>query len=170
MSNNLKRKIKRKKYVDQRKKSEKELASAINNIHLPDECSNCKEPFDKKSRDVKFSGAFNSLYHVRDGELEEHKVDKTSIGGSTPKGYKFKTHELQGKEGDGIYLFSDGFSDQFGGERGKKFMRKNFKEILISEYKSNMKNQEMTLQMAMEQWMGDEHEQVDDILVIGVRL
>ena len=50
MSNNLKRKIKRKKYVDQRKKSEKELASAINNIHLPDECSNCKEPFDKKSK------------------------------------------------------------------------------------------------------------------------
>jgi serine phosphatase RsbU (regulator of sigma subunit) len=73
------------------------------------------------------------------------------------------------ESGDCIYLFSDGFVDQFGGERGKKFMRKRFKEMLLQHSALSMDQQMIAFKTTLRQWQG-EQEQVDDILLMGIRI
>ena len=73
------------------------------------------------------------------------------------------------KEGDKIYAFSDGYPDQFGGERGKKFMYKKFKELLVETVNESMEDQKRKLEDRLFQWMGS-HEQVDDIVIFGVEI
>ena len=81
----------------------------------------------------------------------------------------FQSHEIQMEENDAFYIFTDGYADQFGGENGKKLMTKKFKEILLSIQHLDMKEQKKYLGNHLEKWKG-EHEQVDDVLVIGVRV
>jgi len=76
---------------------------------------------------------------------------------------------LQLNKGDQLYLFTDGFADQFGGPKGKKFKYRQFQELLLANAEKSMKEQKTALEKAIEQWRGD-LEQVDDILVIGIRL
>ncbi|TNE55585.1 MAG: tetratricopeptide repeat protein [Bacteroidetes bacterium] len=122
-----------------------------------------------KGDTLRFAGAHNPLWIVRGetGELEEIKADKQPIGKfehATP--YTTKSCTLQA--GDIFYLFSDGFADQFGGAKGKKYKSANFKKLLQSIRDQKMPSQEQCIRETFEQWKGD-HEQVDDICVMGVR-
>ena len=121
-----------------------------------------------KKMELSYSGAYRPLFMVRDGELEEIKADKFPIGGSV-EGMKFTKQNIKMKKGDTFYLFSDGFPDQFGGEKGKKFMTKRFKELLLENIHLNMDKQKQILDKSLESWRG-RLEQVDDILVIGIRV
>lgn len=123
---------------------------------------------DIDNRKLQYAGAMRPLYRVSH-ELEEVKADKVAIGGTTPEGYIFKNNELALRPGETLYMFSDGYADQFGGELGKKFMSRNFKQLLLSIYNKPMHEQERILHEAIEAWRGD-YEQVDDILVIGIRI
>ncbi|NPD45948.1 MULTISPECIES: tetratricopeptide repeat protein [unclassified Lentimicrobium] len=118
--------------------------------------------------EVEFSGAQNPLYIVNGDGIEEIKANKQPIGSSLePK--KFDNHVVETKKGDMVYLFSDGYIDQFGGPKGKKFMRKRFKELLSSIHQMDVKTQKQHLDNTIMDWMGEE-EQLDDILVMGFRV
>jgi len=121
---------------------------------------------------LEYSGANRPFYLVRNGskELEETKADKTAIGGFTADDYRFKLHVFEKNQGDRFYIASDGFADQFGGPKGKKVTTKRFKEFLISIDHLPMEKQMEQLEIFMRVWMPDPHEQVDDFLVIGVKL
>ncbi|OFX22339.1 MAG: hypothetical protein A2033_18980 [Bacteroidetes bacterium GWA2_31_9] len=85
----------------------------------------------------------------------------------------FTTHELKLYKGDSIYLFTDGYADQFGGKNGKKFLYSKFKEIIISNSQKSMIEQNEILESNLEKWMcanNTNYEQTDDITVVGIRL
>jgi len=123
---------------------------------------------DNKARTLEYAGANNPLYYIRNGELEEIKPDSQPVG-KHERRKPFTNHVLNLKEGDCIYIFSDGFADQFGGENGKKFKYKQFRELLLSNHGKPMEEQKQLLDESIENWRG-ELEQVDDICVIGVRV
>jgi tetratricopeptide (TPR) repeat protein len=121
-----------------------------------------------KTGSVEWSGAYNPLWYTQNGELKEISSDKQPIGKvDNPKA--FSTHSLQLKKGDAIYLFTDGYADQFGGPQGKKFKYKQLQQLLIDNEQLTMEQQAKVLNTTLETWRGNE-EQVDDILVIGIRL
>jgi serine phosphatase RsbU (regulator of sigma subunit) len=117
---------------------------------------------------LEYAGANRPLWIVSNGELKEIKPTKSGIGGSTEIP-SFELHTVQLKKDDTIYLFSDGYVDQFGGTDEKKFMTKRFKETLIGIQHKNMKEQGNTLNKVFEEWKG-KNEQVDDVLVMGVKI
>lgn len=121
-----------------------------------------------KTRQATYAGANNSLYHISDGELHQFKADKQPIG-SFAEAKPFTSHSVSLKEGDSIYLSSDGFPDQFGGPKGKKYMYKRFRELLLANCTKPMDEQRTILTRSFEDWRG-ELEQVDDVCVIGVRV
>ena len=118
---------------------------------------------------AQYAGAFNPLYLVRDKKIIEYDAAKESIGGYSDKKKGYFSHEFDLQSGDLIYLFSDGFIDQFGGPRNKKYMRKRFKELLISISDENMSTQHLRLEKEFQEWRG-ENKQVDDVLVMGLRI
>lgn len=128
----------------------------------------------KKGKDelhISFAAALRPLWFIpKDkNEVEEIKGDKHSIGGSYDTDQRtFTKHELQLKKGDKLFLSTDGYADQFGGENGKKFMTRNMKDVLLSYGDLPMSEQEKKLKNAFQDWKGDRG-QVDDILVIGIR-
>lgn len=125
---------------------------------------------DKKERMLHFSGARNSAYIVRAGELIELKGDRKSIGfNPNEETHEFQTQTFQLEIGDIVYTCSDGYADQFGGSKGKKFMSKQLKSLFIEMSSLPLENQKMKLSETLVEWMGD-CEQLDDILVIGVRI
>lgn len=125
---------------------------------------------DMNQRTVKFSGANRPLWIARNGEILSYKPNKFPIGGlQIYHTEAFTQHEIDLKTGDVIYIFSDGFTDQFGGEKGKKLMTKKFKEELLHIQHLNMKEQENHLLGLFNKWKGD-LEQVDDILIIGIKI
>ncbi|MCK5692733.1 MAG: SpoIIE family protein phosphatase [Bacteroidales bacterium] len=125
--------------------------------------------YDRKGKYLEFSGAFNPLYLIRDGELLETKADKQSIGRSAfNTDAEFTNHRIDIEKGDTLYLFSDGYADQFGGEHRKKFKYKNLKETILKIQKETMSQQRAILDHTIEKWRGDQ-DQLDDILVIGRR-
>lgn len=119
---------------------------------------------------LKYAGAHNPLWIIRQGaqEVEEIKADKQPIG-RYAEHKPFTSHEIELFEGDTVYIFSDGFADQFGGEKGKKFKAKNFKKLLLSIQGESMERQKELIDLAFENWRGS-LEQLDDVCVIGVRI
>lgn len=119
---------------------------------------------------LEYAGAHNPLWLIRTDttEIEEIKADKQPIGlFDNPQPYT--THKINLNPGDLIYIFSDGFADQFGGEKGKKFKTANFKRLLLSIQTQSMNEQLKLIHNAFETWKGD-IEQLDDVCVIGIRV
>jgi serine phosphatase RsbU (regulator of sigma subunit) len=117
---------------------------------------------------LEWAGANNPLWIVRGTEIIEIKANKQPIG-KTDYLEPFTNHHIQLQKGDTIYLFTDGYADQFGGEKGKKLSKNKFKELLISIQNKSMKEQREALYESHITWRGA-NEQVDDICVIGVRV
>jgi serine phosphatase RsbU (regulator of sigma subunit)/streptogramin lyase len=125
--------------------------------------------FDRTTGILEFAGAYNPLWIIRGKELIEVKADKFPIGNSrSGVTNKFTNHQIQLQKGDTIYIFSDGYSDQFGGPVGKKFKASALKNLLLQSQHLSMDEQHSLLDTTIESWRGN-HEQVDDILVIGTR-
>lgn len=125
-----------------------------------------------KENILQYAGAFNPLYLIRNGELIEVKADKFPIGFYVEDpDKKYTNHYFEIQENDIFYLFTDGYADQFGGPNGKKFMYRQFKELLQRIHSMPVELQHDILDSSIEDWkkMGDV-EQLDDIQVIGVRL
>ena len=125
----------------------------------------CK--YNRQDRRLYFAGANNPIYLVREGELTEFKTDKMPVSIHEVM-HPFNGQEITLKPGDNVYLFSDGYADQFGGPNGKKFKYRAFKELLASNSKKEMREQGLLLDQAFERWKGD-LEQIDDVVVIGLR-
>ncbi len=117
---------------------------------------------------LQYSGANNPLYIVRNGELLETKADKQPIGAYETEN-SFQNHEIEMQKGDMVYLFSDGYADQFGGLKGKKFNYRQFKQLLTDVANLSVQEQQEILTNAHKEWRG-EQEQLDDICVIGIRV
>jgi len=125
---------------------------------------------DKQKSKLQFAGANNPLYLIRNNELIEFKADRMPIGIYIKEKDSFTNHEVEIQKGDSFYVFSDGFEDQFGGPTGKKFLTKNFKNLLVQLQSNTMEEQKEILRKSIIDWMGEHHEQIDDILVIGVKV
>jgi serine phosphatase RsbU (regulator of sigma subunit) len=123
--------------------------------------------FDKGTRALQFSGANNPLYLISDGDLIHIKGDKMPVAIHDIMD-PFTLHELKLKAGDTFYTFSDGFADQFGGPQEKKFMAKNFRKLLLSIQDLSMLEQGNRLDEVFEDYR-KEIEQVDDVVIIGVK-
>jgi serine phosphatase RsbU (regulator of sigma subunit) len=126
--------------------------------------------FDLSTNTVEYAGANRPLWMVRNNTIITYQANKFPIGGlQILHDDKFTNHEIKLESNDTIYIFSDGFADQFGGEFGKKLMTKHFKKVLLSIQNLSMPEQEKYLQNLFENWKGN-NEQVDDVLVIGIRI
>jgi serine phosphatase RsbU (regulator of sigma subunit) len=125
---------------------------------------------DMSQKKIQFAGANNPLYHIRNKEITVFKADRNSIG--IQRGGKvatFSNQEVEFQKGDMIYIFSDGYAGQIGGENGiQKFMYPRFREQLINISDLGMDQQRDALNEAIENWKNDQ-EQLDDILVMGFR-
>ena len=123
---------------------------------------------DKEKKQLKWAGANNPLWIIRNNEIIEIKPDKQAIG-KTENPKLFTTHTINLQEKDAIYIFTDGYQDQFGGEKGKKYMIKNLKNLFLSIANLSMTEQKQKLEEEFIRWKGD-LEQVDDVCIIGVRI
>ena len=123
---------------------------------------------DTDNKKVQFSGAFNPLFIVRDGNLEVVKADRQPVAVYV-KESTFTNNIIDVQTDDCFYMFSDGYADQIGGPSQRKFMAKNFKDLLLENHKLPMADQKKILNQSLEIWKGDAM-QVDDILVVGFKL
>lgn len=127
-------------------------------------------PSSTSGTSLQYAGAHNPLWLIRKGatEIEEIKANKQPIGQfDHPQPYN--THSVDLKEGDSVYIFSDGFADQFGGDKGKKFKAANFKKLLLQIQQDSLKTQKDKIYEAFEKWRGG-LEQLDDVCIIGIRV
>lgn len=130
---------------------------------------------DYKNEVIEFAGARNPLIYIKNNELFQLKGDNMDIGGmQREKERKFTKQTIPLEKGMQVYLFSDGFQDQFGGDKKHKYMRKNFKDLLFKIHSSNMLIQMQILEETFDKWItqndGTRLEQIDDVLVIGLKI
>jgi len=125
----------------------------------------------RKEKRVEYAGAKNPLIYIKNGEAIQIKGDKNPIGGiQTENARKFENHQVPIEEPTWFYIFSDGFTDQFGGQHGRKYLIKNFRELLLEIHQKPMGEQKEILNTRINEWMGDKYKQVDDIIIIGFKL
>lgn len=123
--------------------------------------------YHEKKNELQWSGANNPLWLVRNNELIEYKPNKQPVGfhsGAEP----FSTHIVPLEKNDILYLFTDGYQDQFGGDKGKKFKAANLKSLLLKIHGLSLADQHQTLAIGLDQWRGS-LEQVDDVCIMGVK-
>jgi serine phosphatase RsbU (regulator of sigma subunit) len=126
--------------------------------------------YNRRTGSLEFSGAYNSLYRVRNGEVAEYKGDRFPIGMTAVGEKKSFTNQLVDiKPGDMLYMSSDGYADQFGSAEIKKFKSVNVRKLLAEIYAQPVENQRVRLEKEILAWKGD-LEQVDDILFVGTRI
>ncbi len=123
---------------------------------------------DQKTNKLMYSGANNPLLIIRGKKIIEVKADKQPIG-DFERSFPFTNHEIQLEKDDCIYIFSDGYVDQFGGKKGKKLKSRNFRELLLKISHLPMNDQLSALSLHFDEWKGD-FEQLDDVCVFGVRV
>ena len=124
---------------------------------------------DRTNLKLHFSGAYNPMYLFRNKELMQFKADKMAIDNVSDSTKSFNKEAIQLEKGDHIYLFTDGFADQKGGPKGKKFFYPPFRDLLLANHQKPFSHQLSELERTIEQWMGD-IEQYDDMLVLGVKI
>ena len=125
---------------------------------------------DRSNNLIEYAGAFNPLWIVRENECIEIKADKHPVGEFLGEELKsFPHNEFTTQKGDVLYIFTDGYADQFGGPKGKKFKYKQFQQMLIENSNKPMEEQRLILENTLFNWQGS-LEQIDDILVIGIRI
>lgn len=124
--------------------------------------------YNTETRELQYAGANNPLYHIRKKVLTEIKADKMPVGINAIEEESFNNHSLQLKPGDIVYIFSDGYADQFGGPLNKKFKYGPMKELLMDISDRKMEEQRKILEKTILSWKGDE-DQIDDILVFGIK-
>jgi tetratricopeptide (TPR) repeat protein len=117
---------------------------------------------DSESMTMEFAGAYNPLYRIRNNELIEYDADRMPIGIHIKGGTAFTNNVMEIQKDDAMYIFSDGYIDQFGGDKSKKFMAKRFKELLVEIHNEPFEKQAKILNTAIEKWKGN-IEQIDDI-------
>ena len=127
----------------------------------------CKLNLSKNS--LEFSGAHNPLLVVSNGEMKTIKGDSQAVGLETESIKPFTKHNVKLQKNDMIYIYSDGYQDQFGGKKGKKYMRSNFKKLLLKISNEDEKKQNKLLEIELANWMKNE-DQIDDICIMGVRV
>lgn len=126
----------------------------------------CIIDFDHKK--VQFSGAYNPLLIVRNGEAIRYKGDKMPVSFHRRMNESFTRQEIDLQENDCLYIFSDGYVDQFGGPKGLKFLMKNFQQLILDNHHKPMQEQKAILAQTFDDWRG-EYTQIDDVLVLGFR-
>lgn len=130
--------------------------------------------YDKKAGTLDYAGAYNPLYLIRNKKLTVYKPNKIPIASPDEPNADFTSQRIELEPDDMIYIFSDGYADQFGGKKGKKFFYSPFRELLISISDLDTATQKQIIAERMNAWRSDSedgkrHEQVDDMLIIGVR-
>jgi serine phosphatase RsbU (regulator of sigma subunit)/HAMP domain-containing protein len=148
----------------------------VNTLHADKSGKETKDGMDMtlccinyQTLELQYSAAFNPLYIIRDNILIEHKANKFPIGSFIGEKTNFTNNTLQLQKNDQIFIFSDGYADQFGGPKGKKFMVGNFRNLLTKISSMEPSLQKQILDTTLIEWQNDQ-EQVDDVLVIGVKV
>lgn len=131
------------------------------------DCVLCAFDFDNML--LHFAAAYNPLWLLRKGELIEFKADKMPVGKYNEENLSFTLQTIALQKGDIVYTSSDGYADQFGGPKEKKFLQKQLKELLLGIQHLSMEDQKLILDKTINNWKGNQ-EQVDDILMIGIRV
>jgi serine phosphatase RsbU (regulator of sigma subunit) len=124
---------------------------------------------DRRKNVIQYSGAYNNLYLIRDGELSEYHADRMPIGIFDRFDEDFSSQNIDTRPGDQIYMFSDGYADQFGGPYQKKFKYASFKTMLTEIHKYPLQKQRLILEKQFIEWKGNS-EQTDDVLIVGYRI
>jgi serine phosphatase RsbU (regulator of sigma subunit) len=123
-----------------------------------------------EDKTLKFSGANNPLIYVKNNEVNIIKGDRYSIGGIQKEEHRvFTSHTIRFDEPTSFYILTDGFTDQFGGEKGRKYLLRNFKQLIEKIHFLPMEEQRTILEKEFVTWKGKE-DQIDDVLVIGFKL
>jgi serine phosphatase RsbU (regulator of sigma subunit) len=145
-------------------------------LHQSGRCEETKDGMDLSvcvidisNNEINFSGAYNNLYHISNFILTEYKADRMPVGISDKPELKFSQSQLRGSPADMIYLFSDGFADQFGGPESKKFKYSSFRNLLLEVSLLTAEEQKEKLNAEFNRWKGN-LEQTDDVTVIGIRI
>ncbi len=132
-------------------------------------CFESPSPLERDGRvKLTYSASNNAPVIVRDSTIINLPADKMPVG-KGEQNNSFTLHSIETKKGDMLYLFSDGYADQFGGPKGKKFKNKQLEEVLVSIHQKPMEEQKQLLADTIEKWKGN-LEQVDDILIAGIRI
>jgi serine phosphatase RsbU (regulator of sigma subunit) len=129
----------------------------------------CMVVYDLPNKKLSFAAANNPVWIVRGTDVLEYKSDKMPVGKHDRQDVPFHQHQVELQTGDVVYTLTDGFPDQFGGEKGKKFMSKNLREFLMAHAQLPMQEQKRLLDKTFKDWVGN-LEQVDDVTIIGVRV
>lgn len=124
---------------------------------------------DRTKNVIQFSGANNNLYMVRDGELTDYRADRMPIGIYDLEDKDFTSQNIPTMSGDLIYMFSDGYADQFGGPNHKKFKYTTLKTFLLNIHKLPLLRQKQKLEKEFNDWKGTSP-QIDDVLILGLRI
>ncbi len=129
---------------------------------------------DKNAKSINFAGAMNAIYTLEGGELKSYRGDFLPIGGMglrTKKKIerKYKVQTINYKEGDALFMFSDGLIDQFGGPDNKKFGLDQFKDFISGSQSRPLEERHKELKQQLDKWMGHQYEQIDDVMVVGLR-
>ncbi len=124
---------------------------------------------EKSTKKMQFAGAFNPMICIRNNEIIKIKGNRMPVGIHGKMDANFETHSVQLESNDVVYLFSDGYADQFGGQKGRKFLSKNFRHLLQEISTLPMNEQKNALHITLQDWQGN-LSQVDDILIIGFKI
>ncbi len=124
---------------------------------------------DPENNTIQYAGANNPIYQIKNNELFIHHADRMPIGIHINKTTPFTNNLINYKNNDLIYLFSDGFADQFGGEKNKKYRYKQFRQLFLDIHQEPIQKQKELIENSFENWKGNNF-QVDDILILGIKL
>ncbi len=151
-------------------------AKVISSLKQDDSASSTKDGMDislivinKDTLELQFAGAYNPLYIIRDGNFVEVEADRMPVGIHALDENDFTNKRIDLVKDDCLYLFSDGYPDQFGGEKNRKFLKKNFKKVIQDNASLPMSMQEINLEESFVNWK-KECPQVDDVIVVGIRV